>query len=255
MNKDYKLYIVGGYVRDMLLGLESKDVDYAFEFNPEYVKTMDFRTPTAEYAYESMNAILEFEGFQIYKEHPDCFTTKAKFPPDHEYAGQDADIVMCRKETYPDPESRKPLVELGTLYDDLKRRDFTCNAIAIDSDGSLIDPFNGQQAIRDRTLECPIDAHTSFMDDPLRAMRCLRFALTKEFWISDDCMEALQNLEMWEKFDLVVSRERVRNELFRMMKFDTFMAIEELGLNLQPDVIRDYIFKSDIWLEPTTKSR
>lgn len=251
--KEFKLYVVGGYVRDKLLGVESKDVDFAFEFTREYLDLIGGATPNALYLI--MNDLLKDRGFDIFLETPECFTTRARFPEDHEHAGLTADFVMCRKETYPDPETRTPKVEVGNIYDDLKRRDFTVNAIAITEDGEYLDPFNGQKDLQDRILKCPVDAQTSFNDDPLRAIRCLRFLLTKGFVPSDDCIKALEDGKMWAKFDKVVSRERVREELLRMFKFDTLQTLSILNAFVNPVFIQDIIFKNDLWLKPTFEKR
>lgn len=249
----YKLYKVGGCVRDSLLGIESKDIDFSFEFTSEFIDK--FKEEPIDGFYEVMNNILKSEGFEIFLETPSCFTTRARFPKGHRHEGLTADFVMCRKETYPDKESRKPVVEMGSLYDDLERRDFCCNAIAQDENNVLIDPFNGISDIRNKILRCPINAHTSFKDDPLRAIRCLRFALTKTFTISDDCVSSLKEYDMWYKFDKVVSRERVREELSKMFKYNSLLAIEILYKYIPKTYIHKFIFKDDIWLKPTNEKQ
>ena len=249
-NKNYKMYICGGYVRDKILGVKSKDIDYAFEFSDETIKVN--KNFTVESMYTTMNRLLKEEGFKIHTTHPDCFTTRAKFPLDHVNKGLDADFVMCRKETYLDPNSRKPTVELGTLYDDLLRRDFTVNAIAINEDGVLVDPFEGKKDLENKILRCPIDAYTSFMDDPLRMIRALRFSLTKGLTMSADIRDTIEMSEVWEKFDKVVSQERVVTELETMFKFDTLGTMEILS-KCNPFFVKKYIFKDNLWLKPTTK--
>lgn len=251
--KNYKLYVVGGFVRDKLLGVKSNDVDYAFEFSEEYVNTSKHFIPLQ--AYEDMNVILKNEGYEIFLETPKAFTTRAKFPIGHQNQGLVADFVLCRKEVYLDPNSRSPTVQIGTLYDDLLRRDFTVNAIAIDEEGNLIDPFNGQKDLKEKILKCPTDAITSFMDDPLRAIRCLRFAVTKGFDISDDCRYALQNEPMWEKFDKVVSRQRVQQELKKMFIFNVVDSMTIILDEVEPHIVKDIIFKEDIWLKPTDEKK
>ena len=249
----YKLYKVGGCVRDSLLGIESKDIDFSFEFTSEFIK--ENSDMSMSWFYMEMYDILEKEGYEIFLSTPDCFTIRAKFPQGHKYKGLTADFVMCRKETYVNRENRKPIVEIGTLYDDQMRRDFTINAIAQDENNVLIDPFNGISDIRNKILRCPIDANTSFKDDPLRAIRCLRFALTKTFTISDDCKNALKEYDMWYKFDKVVSRERVREELSKMFKYNSLLAIEILYKYIPKTYIHKFIFKDDIWLKPTNEKK
>ena len=252
MDKFYNLYIVGGYVRDQILGIASDDIDYAFEFTQEFREKNPDLGPIE--AYLLMNSALELEGFHIFTRTQEFFTTKARFPKGHEYEGRVADFVMCREETYPDPQSRKPLVKMGTLRDDLRRRDFTVNAIAIDSKGKYIDPFNGLGDIKYKTLRCPISADTSFEEDPLRMLRLLRFSVTKDFEMDVGCRDALYNNEAWENFKSSVSRERVREELVKMFKHDTIRAFEALVENLSENAI-DIIMSDDLWFKPTLEKR
>lgn len=244
MIKEYEEYVVGGYVRDEILGVESKDIDYAFEFKD----ISKFKN--ADEAFKRMEDIIREKG-KIFLSTPECFTIR--------YIENETtlikDVVMCRKETYPDPNSRKPHVEIGTLVDDLSRRDFTVNAIAKNEMGMIIDPFRGYQDIKDKILRCTISAQISFNDDPLRILRGLRFSLTKGFKLDWEMLGEFQDRTIWEKFDRVVSRERVREELQRMFKFDTLGTIDTLNKYLDPYVIKNYIFKDDIWLKPTTEKR
>lgn len=254
--KSYKLYKVGGCVRDALLGLKSKDIDFTFEFTDRYRDK--YKDTNTLVAFNTMNEILKEDGFDIKLETPEAFTTRALFPKDHKYAGLGADFVLARKEFYPNPETRMPVVELGTLYDDLKRRDFTCNAIAEDEDGNLIDPFDGQGAIKQRRLRCPIDAATSFNDDPLRMLRALRFSITKGFTMSQDILKVIKtDKAMWDKFAMVVSEERIREEIFKMFQHNTVHTMRVLttldknsGIN-----VLERIFGDTMWLKPTTEKR
>lgn len=255
--KNYKLYEVGGCIRDRLLGLESKDIDYSFEFSSEVRENMSNISPRGY--YNAMNSILRSEGFEIFLETPDCFTTRARFPKGHRHEKLTADFVMCRKETYPHSDSRIPHVEVGTLFDDLQRRDFTMNAIAEDEDGNLIDPFNGQKDIKDKIIRCPIDAQTSFNDDPLRMLRALRFSITKDFDMDREILNVIHHdSKMWSKFSEVVSQERIREEVYKMMKHNTIRAMTRLvtlqvaSLNVN---VLDKIFTEGMWLEPTLKKK
>ena len=256
MDKQFKLYKVGGCVRDALLGVKSKDIDFSFEFSEEFVEK--FKDEPVSGFYETMNKILEKEGFEIFLETPKAFTTRAKFPSNHVYSGLTADFVLCRKESYPDPDTRMPKVEIGTLFDDLQRRDFTVNAIAEDEDGNLIDPFNGIKDIEDKILKCPIDAKTSFNDDPLRMLRALRFAITKGFIMSPEVTKViLEDEDMWEKFSKVVSQERIREEVFKMFKHDTIEALDilcTLQMN-SPVNVMGKIFTNGMWLKPTFEKK
>jgi tRNA nucleotidyltransferase/poly(A) polymerase len=257
--KNYKLYKVGGCIRDALLGVRSKDIDFTFEFSQEFVDSIHRKSDvTAEWFYHSMNNILKQDGFDIKLEVPEAFTTRALFPKDHKYAGLGADFVLARKETYPDPETRMPKVEIGTLFDDLQRRDFTVNAIAEDEDGILIDPFGGQADLKQGILRCPISAQTSFNDDPLRMLRALRFSITKNFTMDSSIERViLKDQEMWMKFLNVVSEERIRDEVYKMFKHDTIKTLRLLSdLEKLTDIsVLKYIFGENMWLEPTTKKR
>lgn len=238
----FKLYKVGGCVRDTLLGLKSKDIDYSFIF--EEIDT----TITPDEYFIKMKNILESIGVEIFQLRPDCFTIRGRLN------GESVDYVMGRKETYPNPKSRIPLVEMGNLYEELRRRDFTVNAIAEDEDGNLIDPFNGVKDIKDKILKCPINAKTSFNDDPLRMLRALRFAITKGFKMSSEVsMVILADEDMWEKFSKVVSQERIREEVFKMFKHDTIEALDllcTLQMN-SPVNVMEKIFANGMWLKPT----
>lgn len=254
--KTYNLYEVGGCVRDRLLGIKSKDIDYSFEFTEESREQMKDWSVVAHYG--RMNAILRAEGFDIFLMTEDCFTTRARFPKDHKHSNLTADFVMCRKETYPHSDSRKPEVEVGTLFDDLRRRDFTMNAIAEDEDGNLIDPFNGQKDIQDKILRCPIDAQTSFNDDPLRMLRALRFSITKGFGIPRDITDVInEDTDLWSKFSKVVSQERIREEVCKMMKHDSIGTIRLLSSfdDKSSLPILEKIFAEGMWLKPTTEKK
>lgn len=250
--KLYKLYEVGGCVRDRLLGIKSKDIDYSFEFTEEFINMVPKSAATSTLFYLTMNNMLKNEGFEMFLETLKCFTTRAKFPKGHQYEGITADFVMCRKETYEDPESRQPTVQIGTLYDDLQRRDFTLNAIAQDEEGNLIDPFNGQEDLKKMILRCPVDAKTSFMDDPLRMIRALRFAVTKDFSFSKDVKEALQDENTWNKFFTVVKHDRIREELLKMYKSNTHNSNIILYHSI-PGWVSEKIFTEVLWLKPTTE--
>ena len=253
MAKEFRLYKVGGFVRDSLLGIKSKDIDFSFEFSEEFISEYkDTKTP--EWFYDVMNKILKQQGYSVFQETKSCFTTRAQFPTDHENAGLVADFVLCRKETYLDENSRTPTVEMGNIYDDLSRRDATLNAIAIDESGRYLDPHNGIQDLFKGVLRCPISPGVSFSDDPLRILRFLRFSITKGFTIDDQVYHVIcNNASIWDKFDRVVSKERVYNELFSMFRHDTVKTlalIEKLKKDARFDIMRS-ILPEGMWLKPT----
>jgi tRNA nucleotidyltransferase/poly(A) polymerase len=155
---------------------------------------------------------------------------------------------MARKEIGYIPGTRTPIVKPGTLYDDLERRDFTLNALAKDDDGTIIDYFNGLEHLKFKMLITPLDTNVTFNDDPLRLLRALRFSITKDFRISDDIWNELNNFNYESKMG-VVSTERIREELFKCFKHDTLKTLDKLT---EFKYLRDYIFKNNLlWLKPT----
>ncbi len=243
MEKLFTFYEVGGKVRDEILGLESKDIDYVAVPNDKLLQDFD----TAESMFSMLETYLRDEKFEIFLVTPDCFTIRAKFPKDHRYSGV-ADFVMARKEVGYVPGTRTPIVKPGTLYDDLERRDFTLNALAKDEDGTIIDYFNGLDHLKFKMLITPLDTNITMNDDPLRLLRALRFSITKGFRISNDIWNELNNFDYDEKMS-VVSTERIREELFKCFKHDTIETLKKLE---EFKYLRDYIFKNNLlWLKPT----
>jgi tRNA nucleotidyltransferase/poly(A) polymerase len=192
-------------------------------------------------------------GFEIFLSTPDCFTIRARFPKDHQFTGMVADFVMARKEVGYVEGTRRPILELGTLHDDLLRRDFTVNAIAESVDGEIIDPFGGVADLKLGILRTPLPAEQTMMDDPLRILRALRFQITKGFSIHEDIWMAMGQPEILEKLKTTVSAERIRDEVFKMMKQDTPMTIKVLSLvdNHSIPGFIDLVFGRGLWLKPT----
>jgi len=241
----YKLYEVGGRVRDQLLGLESKDIDYSVVIE-DYKK---YKSPIQ--AFKEFKEELLLEGYDVFLETPDAFTIRAMFPKGHKYSGV-ADFVLSRKDLGYNIGTRSPIVVLGNLEDDLKRRDFTVNAMAIDDSDSIIDPFGGQKDLLNRILRTPIDAAVSFNDDPLRILRAMRFSVTKSFGFSDEILVAILSFDP-SKME-VVSTERVTEELRKMFRHNTLRSLQTLDLikELNPKLYIT-IFEGGLRLEPTMK--
>jgi tRNA nucleotidyltransferase/poly(A) polymerase len=244
----YELFEVGGAVRDSILGIDCKDIDYT-------VVITGAPSNDANMAFLWFNVILEQEGYQVFLATPEVFTIRAKFPKDHKHAGLVADFVLARKESGFIPNTRRPLnIELGTLEDDLLRRDFCINAIARDLNGNLIDPFDGKTDLIDGILRCPVSPEISFNDDPLRILRALRFSLTKDMWLDDTLILAIKDADV-DRFIETVSIERIREELMKMFKFDTKESLKILSdLNNWNYRLYDYIL-DNIWLKPTTEAK
>jgi tRNA nucleotidyltransferase/poly(A) polymerase len=237
------MYEVGGKVRDELLGLTSKDVDYTVVPSKELLRDVN----STHTMFEVLKDHLETEGFEIFLVTPDCFTIRAKFPKDHIHSGLVADFVLARKETGYIPGTRTPIVVPGTLDDDLIRRDFTINAMARGLDGNIIDLFGGMEDLKNMVLKTPLPTKETFDDDPLRIIRAIRFSITKGF--------SLKNLDYYiNNYDYenkmgVVSAERIREELYKCFKYDT---METLDILYQYPTLKRYIFENKLlWLKPT----
>jgi tRNA nucleotidyltransferase/poly(A) polymerase len=244
-----KIFEVGGCVRDEILGVKSKDIDFTV--------VLDNTDQSVDDGWDQMVSFLKEEGYQIFLETKDCFTVRAKFPVGHVNEGLVADFVMARKEVGYVLGTRKPILELGSLYDDLIRRDFTVNALAKDMDGNIIDHFDGVEHLKKGLLVTPLNPMKTMMDDPLRILRALRFSLTKDLEVHTDIMESMKQPDILDKLKKTVSQERIREEITKMMMCDTIKTMK-----LLVDIDRDYIkgllnivFKDTMWLKPTTEKK
>ena len=232
-----KLFEVGGCVRDGLLGLKSKDVDFAVE------------APS----FEVMEEHIAGMGLKIFLSKPEFLTIRAGVPKGHWLRERcsDADFVLCRKDG-PSTDGRRPdFVEPGTIFDDLARRDFTVNAIARDPvTGELIDPHDGADDLRMRLLRFVGDGEQRIKEDGLRILRGVRFSLTKGLAIDEPW---LFNSELTGQQLLGVATERIRDELNKMLAFDTRRTLVILE---QFPHLRDAIFdRQDLSLEATQRKR
>lgn len=243
---DFKFYEVGGKIRDELLGLKSKDVDYVAVPSEELL-TLGV---DAKDMFIILWKYLDAQGFEIFLTAWECYTIRAKFPEGYKYQGV-ADFVMARKEVGYVPGTRTPIVEPGNLYDDLSRRGFTVNAMAKDPDtGEIIDYFNGKTHLARRLLVTPLDPITTFDDDPLRILRGIRFSITKRLLVSQDMWQVMKSYDYFNKMP-VVSEERIREELTKCFKCNSSLA---LGWLSELTELRDYIFtKTSLWLKPTNE--
>lgn len=238
-----KLFKVGGCVRDGLLGVPTKDIDFTFVCES---------STTVDEGWAEMQSWMISEGFEIFLETQEMYTIRAKFPKTHQHSGLVADFVMARKEVGYTPDSRRPILELGTLEDDLVRRDFTVNAMAEDEDGKLIDLFRGQWALEAKMLITPRDSRVTMLDDPLRLLRAFRFSITKGFTISPRVWETIYMDSVLTKLEKTVSGERIREELMKMFHHDTLKTLDLLSeiRKCSPELI-DIIFRKGLWLKPT----
>jgi tRNA nucleotidyltransferase/poly(A) polymerase len=237
-----KIFEVGGKVRDELLGLKSKDADFAFVLTPE-----EAAGRSIEAAFDFMRDWMMEMGFQIFLSTPDCLTIRAKFFRSKETA----DFVLARRDLKYMPGTRKPIIQPGSLEDDLRRRDFTVNAIARSESGELIDLFEGQKDLADRVLRTPLEPMVTLTDDPLRALRAVRFSVKLGFRMAPDLQDALHNPVLPELM-AVVSTDRIREELAKAMKVDTWGTLKMLQ-SLPEALVRDWLERPGMWLMPTVK--
>lgn len=245
----FKFYEVGGCVRDEIMNIKSKDIDYTVVPDEELL----YNTTNPHEIFYVLRSYLEKNNYHIWLVTEECFTIRAKFPTGHKNEGLTADFVLARKEVGYIEGTRTPKVVIGTLYDDLERRDFTVNAIAKDEDGNLIDPFDGQAAIRRKLLITPLPVLTTFNDDPLRILRAIRFSITKGFTIPREMHEVIMNYKYFDRMH-VVSDERIREELHKCFAYNTWQTLEHLRV-YRP--LGWYIFNSGtkLWIKLTNEKR
>ena len=206
-------YVVGGYVRDLFLERPSNDIDVVVVGSGIRVAT-ELKNLFGKKAHLSV-----FRNFG---------TAQVK------YRGVEVEFVGARKESY-SHDSRKPHVEDGTLEDDQNRRDFTINALAVclnkEHFGELIDPFDGVLDMEDGIIRTPLGPDITFSDDPLRMMRCIRFATQLNFIIDDETFEALERNAHRIK---IISGERIADELNKIMLTNApskgFVDLQRCGL-------------------------
>lgn len=242
----FTFYEVGGKVRDEFLGLVSKDIDYSVVLDEDYREVVQ----NINVAFELLQQHLVSKGFEIFLVTPEALTIRAKFAKDHKHAGVVADFVLARKELGYVEGTRTPIVTVGSLLDDLSRRDFTVNAIAKGFDGTIYDPFHGIEDIKKKVLRTPISEDITFEDDPLRLLRAVRFSITKDFTIARSIHYKIKWFDYDKKFS-VVSEERIREELHKCFKADTVKTID---LFSEYRNLKHYCFKrTNLWLKPTNE--
>ena len=200
---------------------------------------------TSEQCFEEMTNIIKENG-EIFLSTPSCYTIRYK----DKLTKEIKDVVMARKEIGYVTGTRQPIVKPGSLFDDLERRDFTLNALAKDSDGKIIDYFNGLEDLKSGYLRTPLDCNVTFEDDPLRILRAIRFCITKGFWIGPQMERIIQDYDYENKMGKV-STERIREEMFKCFKHNTIKTL--VTIQKYPS-LRNYIFKDNyLWLKPTTE--
>ena len=224
---DIRVFIIGGWVRDMLLHRESTDMDFVVEGSG---------IALAENLSQRLKAKLTvFKNFG---------TAMVKFNDNSESV--ELEFVGARKESYR-RNSRKPIIEDGSLQDDQDRRDFTINAMAIelknDQNDAIIDPFGGLDDLDNRIIKTPLDPDITFSDDPLRMLRAIRFASQLNFTIEEETFKALErNKDRLE----IISTERITSELNKII----LSPMPSYGFNLLDETgILDIIFPEFVALK------
>ena len=189
-------YVIGGFVRDIYLGRDSKDID---------VVTIGKGIELAELVHKQLGEEAHLSVFKNFG------TAQVKF------GDLEIEFVGARRESY-NRDSRKPIVEDGTLEDDQNRRDFTINALAIglskSNFGKLLDPFNGVGDIEHKIIRTPLEPGITYSDDPLRMMRAIRFSSQLGFTIEKESLEAISKNKERIK---IVSKERITDELNKII--------------------------------------
>ena len=188
-------YVIGGFVRDLLLGKESKDIDIVIEGDGTVLA-------------QNVAKKLGNPKVSIFKTYGTAMFN---------YKGMEVEFVGARKESY-HQSSRNPIVEKGTLKEDQDRRDFTINALAISLNpldkGQLVDPFDGVQDLKNQIIRTPLDPDITFSDDPLRMLRAVRFASQLGFEIEEKTYEALSRNK--ERLS-IISKERIIDEFNKIL--------------------------------------
>ena len=210
-------FVIGGYVRDIVLCRQSKDID---------VVTLGSGIELAEALCKKLGRGAHLSVFRNFG------TAQVKYRKGHE--SWEVEFVGARRESY-SRNSRKPIVEDGTLQDDQNRRDFTINALALclnsEHYGELVDPFDGMGDIEREIIRTPLDPDITFSDDPLRMMRAIRFATQLNFRIYPDTFDAIKRNKERIK---IISRERIADELGKIIRADIpsrgFILLDESGL-------------------------
>ncbi|QEM02070.1 HD domain-containing protein [Mucilaginibacter rubeus] len=202
--QNVQAFAIGGFVRDIFLNRPSKDIDIVIIGNG---------IAFAEVVANTLKVKLA-----VYKN----FGTASL-----KYRDLEIEFVGARKESYR-RDSRKPIVENGTLEDDQKRRDFTINALAIslhpDTFGELLDPFNGIADLENKLIRTPLNPNETFSDDPLRMMRAIRFATQLNFRIDDIAVEAIKTTA--DRIS-IISQERITDELNKII----LSPVPSIGFN------------------------
>lgn len=214
-NNNYRVYVIGGYVRDLILGKEDNDIDVMVLGDG-----IKFAGLVAKESGQQLDA--------VYKNFKTALLNIGNLK---------IEFASARKESY-EKNSRKPAVEFATMDEDLSRRDFTINALAlglnVDNFGELTDHFEGLTDLKNKIIKTPLEPRKTFDDDPLRIMRAIRFASKLNFTVEEKTFLAIKEMKHRLAEDGVVSQERITNEFLQILMSD------------KPSVGLDMLYKSGV---------
>lgn len=243
MTNDVKLYLVGGAVREIVRGHEDKIKDWDFAVEAQ--------------SFDHMRDWMVANGFEIFVETPQYMTIRARTPKDgftfagRDMAGKTFDFALCRTESGYTDGRRPDSVQPATIESDLSRRDFTMNAMAMDVDGNLLDPHNGQIDIDFKVIDSVGDHMDRITEDHLRMLRAVRFAVQLDFVLAHDMFQMFQYEDMGHLLRKV-EVNRVSDELYKALKINTpytLYFLETFGWT-------NHVFgHNGLWLMPTQKGR
>lgn len=240
---DVTLYLVGGAVRDYFINDQANPKDFDFAVEAE--------------SYDHMKTWLLESHFEIFLESPEYFTIRARRKDrwmfaDFDLSNMTYDFVLCRKDGIYSDGRRPDTVEKGTIFDDLARRDFTMNAIAVDKDGSFIDPFNGLNDISEKIIRC-VGGTNRLREDGLRMVRALRFSTVLPGFVLDYDLIAflcdVKNVKYLEN----ISVDRIKDEMYKAFSSDSQRAI--IVFSYFPSIFNFILKETNLWLMPTLKSK
>jgi tRNA nucleotidyltransferase (CCA-adding enzyme) len=227
-----KFYEVGGAVRDAMLGLKSKDIDIAVEAS----------------SYDEMLEWVTKNTSKIFLEKREFFTIRALDK------GEVKDFVLCRKDGKYSDSRRPDEVSVGTIFDDLQRRDFTVNAMAIDLDSkTLYDPFGGREDLQKKLLRCVGSAEERISEDSLRLIRAIRFCVTKGFHLDGELCGVLDSYYFWLQVGKLPN-DRIRDELMKCFRHSTPNTLKFIAEFCNP-LAFEVMCSNGLWLKPTTEEK
>ena len=233
----FGIYLVGGFVRDHIMGLESKDIDIVCEAS----------------SFEEMLTWVEATHKKVFLTNKEFLTIRALGNDNKPY-----DYVLTRRESGYSDGRHPDEVYIGSILDDLARRDFTINSMAWSiNNQELLDPHGGQEDIDLKFLNCVGNTYKRFEEDPLRILRAMRFSITKGFMVNQQIAGVFKDPSWSERIINTVSMERIQEELKKCFFFDAAetmrFLVEDMSSEFRCKIFKSKFSNSNLWLEPTIK--